>query len=98
MEHLGAGHLAPDVSRAELAEVQFALHLRVRLLDGLVGHRNGDDRDESGDSGEGDPEEGHTTERVHLGVLGELLAIHFLSFFGFSMREEIEIDVNLPCG
>jgi hypothetical protein len=77
VEHLGAGHFAPDVPGAKLAEVQFILHLRVRLLDVLVGHRDGDHGDERCHGGEGDAEEGEAAQGLGLLLVHELFTLHF---------------------
>jgi len=83
MNGLSASNLAPDVSRAQLAEINLVLHLRVDLLNVLISQWNCNHRHESGDRGQADAKEGQTTERFGLRMVQLLLVFHYCLFFCF---------------
>jgi hypothetical protein len=92
VEHLRAGHFAPDVARAELAEVEVALHLRVDLLDALVSEGHGNDGDERGDGGQADAHERHSPKR--LGLALALFVVQLLVFHRCSTICRVNKRVN----
>ncbi len=65
-ERLGASHLAPDVPRAQLAEVHLVLHQRLRLLHVVVDHGHSDHTRDGGDRRERNTEEGEGLQALRL--------------------------------
>jgi hypothetical protein len=74
-EGLGAGHLTPDVPRAQLAEVDLVLHQRLGVLHVVVHQRHGHHAGHGGDGRERDAEEGERLETLGLVAAGELVAV-----------------------
>ncbi len=73
-EGLGAGHLAPDVARAQLAEVDLILHQRLSMLHVAVDHRHSNHAGDGSDRRKGDAKEGEGLEALRL--LLTVLVLH----------------------